>query len=83
MQTITYTVHVEPIEDEGGFNVEVPALPGCITWGQTCQEALDMTKDAIEGYLFSLQQHGEPIPHERQPNEPLDLGIQVNAPVWA
>ena len=82
MQTITYNVHIEPIE-EGGYEVEVPALPGCITWGRTYNEALEMAKDAIEGYLLSLQQHGEAIPVERQPHHPLVLAIQVHAPISA
>lgn len=38
-------------EEEGGFSVSVPALPGCHTQGETRDEALAMAKDAIEGYL--------------------------------
>ncbi|PMB23194.1 HicB family protein [Fischerella thermalis CCMEE 5205] len=41
---------IHPAE-EGGYWVEVPALPGCITEGDTMEEALANLKDAIEGWL--------------------------------
>ena len=49
-------------EDEGGYVVTVPALPGCITQGDTIDEALAMAKEAIELYVEELQSRGEPIP---------------------
>ncbi len=48
-------------EDEGGFTVLVPDLPGCITFGDTLEEATAMVKEAIELYLESLKMHGEEI----------------------
>lgn len=51
-------------EPEGGFTVTVPALPGCITYGENMEEAITMGKDAIELYLESLVAHDEPIPTE-------------------
>ena len=39
-----------------------PALPGCVTQGETKEEALEMIKDAIAGYLESLKKHGDPLP---------------------
>ncbi|BDA71048.1 protein of unknown function UPF0150 [Calothrix sp. PCC 7716] len=41
---------IHPAE-EGGFWAEVPALPGCITEGDTMEEILTNLKDAIEGWL--------------------------------
>ncbi|MBD1847136.1 type II toxin-antitoxin system HicB family antitoxin [Cyanobacteria bacterium FACHB-63] len=41
---------VHPAE-EGGYWTEVPALPGCITEGETMEEVIDNLKDAIEGWL--------------------------------
>jgi antitoxin HicB len=63
MRTLTYRtlLHREP---EGGYTVVVPALPGCITYGETLDEALDMAKDAIALYLESLVAHNDPIPTE-------------------
>lgn len=51
-------------EPEGGFTVTVPALPGCITYGENIDEAIAMAKEAIELYLESLITHGEAIPTE-------------------
>jgi antitoxin HicB len=61
--TITRYVVLHPDED-GGYWVEVPSLPGCISEGDTRDEALENIKDAIEGYIASLQKHGEPIPDD-------------------
>ena len=44
-------------ESEGGFTVSVPALPGCITYGETLQEAKEAIADAIKGYIASLRKH--------------------------
>ncbi|MBW4540087.1 MAG: type II toxin-antitoxin system HicB family antitoxin [Myxacorys chilensis ATA2-1-KO14] len=41
---------VHPAE-EGGYWAEVPALPGCITEGDTMEELITNLKDAIEGWL--------------------------------
>ena len=49
-------------EEEGGYQVTVPALPGCITQGDTIEEALAMAKEAIELYVKELQSRGEDIP---------------------
>lgn len=49
-------------EEEGGYSVSVPALPGCVSQGQTREEALSMIREAIELYVESLEAHGDPIP---------------------
>lgn len=51
-------------EPEGGWTVIVPSLPGCITYGDTVEEAIQMAKEAIELYIESLKKHGEEIPTE-------------------
>jgi len=56
-----YRVLIEQDED-GVFVAEVPSLPGCITQGQTREEALENVKEAIAAYLESLQKHDEPAP---------------------
>jgi antitoxin HicB len=56
-----FRVIVEPDED-GVFVAECPSLPGCISQGATRSEALDNIKDAISGYLASLNKHDEPVP---------------------
>ena len=49
-------------EPEGGYTVTVPSLPGCVTYGEGVEEAIEMAKEAIELYLDSLREHGEEIP---------------------
>ena len=56
-----YRVLIEQDED-GAYVAECPTLPGCISQGDTRDEALDNIKDAIAGYLESLRKHSEPIP---------------------
>lgn len=67
---VTYTV-VLIADAEGGYVVEVPALPGCTTYGQSLTEALLMAEDAIGGYLAVLQEDGGPRPREGK-------GVTVN-----
>jgi antitoxin HicB len=60
-----YTILLDPDEDEGGYTVTVPALPGIVTRGDTIEAALEMARDAITLYLEDLVADGEPIPTER------------------
>src|SRR2546421_13094384 len=56
-----YRVYLEPDED-GIFVATCPALPGCVSQGQTRAEATANIREAIEGYLKSLRKHGDPLP---------------------
>ncbi|MDP1722651.1 MAG: type II toxin-antitoxin system HicB family antitoxin [Candidatus Gottesmanbacteria bacterium] len=49
-------------EPEGGYTVVIPALPGCVTYGKSIEEAANAAKEAIESYLGSLAKDGEPTP---------------------
>ena len=60
---VSYTVVLMP-DREGGYVVEVPALPGCTTYGQTLGDALLMAEDAIGGYLAVLREDGDAVPRE-------------------
>lgn len=56
-----YRVYLE--RDEDGIVVATcPALPGCISQGRTRTEAQQNIREAIELYLESLRDHGDPIP---------------------
>lgn len=46
-----FVVGLEPDDEVGGFNVTVPALPGCFTQGETVEQAIERAKDAIAIYL--------------------------------
>ena len=63
MKRLTYRILLNR-EPEGGYTVTVPALPGCVTYGENVDEAISMAKEAIELYIESLVEHNEPIPDE-------------------
>lgn len=63
MSQRTYRVLLTP-EPEGGFTVSVPALPGCITYGESIDHALSMAKEAIELYVETLEAEGDPVPDD-------------------
>jgi predicted RNase H-like HicB family nuclease len=65
MKQRTYRILLTP-EEEGGFSVSVPALPGCFTQGETIEEAIEMAKEAISVYIESLEEDGEPIPDDNK-----------------
>ncbi|MGI8420120.1 MAG: type II toxin-antitoxin system HicB family antitoxin [Candidatus Levyibacteriota bacterium] len=79
-KVLDYTVIFEPAE-EGGYVVSVPALPGCITQGETFEDAVAMAKDAIEGYLSVLNEEGKEIPEEKA--EVVITKIAVSSPTAA
>ena len=59
-----YTLILEPDPEEGGYTVTVPALPGCITQGETIEQCIERAREAIVGYIESLQAAGEIVPEE-------------------
>jgi predicted RNase H-like HicB family nuclease len=56
-----YRVLIEQDED-GVFVAEVPSLPGCISQGQSREEAIKNIKEAIALYIESLEAHDEAVP---------------------
>ncbi|MEO5769444.1 MAG: type II toxin-antitoxin system HicB family antitoxin [Polyangia bacterium] len=52
-------------EEDGGFSVYVPDLPGCASQGDTYEEALANIADAIEGLLAAMKDDGVPVPAPR------------------
>ena len=61
-------------EPEGVYTAFVPSLPGCLTWGNSVEHALEMVKEAIEGYIAVLKEEGEPVPDD---NETLEYSLQI------
>lgn len=60
----TYTMILEPDMEEGGYTVTVPALPGCITQGETVEQCVERAREAIEGFIESLKADREVVPEE-------------------
>lgn len=44
------------------YNVEVPDLPGCFTFGKSLYDAIDMASDAIAMWICDAEDKNEPIP---------------------
>lgn len=63
MQALNYRILLKK-ESEGGYTVNVPSLPGCITYGGNIEHAIEMAREAIELYLESLRENGEAVPTE-------------------
>ena len=61
MKTLNYRIRLEK-EEEGGYTVIVPVLKGCVTFGETVDEAIAMAKDAIEGYIETRIDLGKEVP---------------------
>ncbi|MEW6273541.1 MAG: type II toxin-antitoxin system HicB family antitoxin [Bacillota bacterium] len=74
---LPYRVVIHP-SPEGGYAVEIPELPGCLSQGETLQEALEMIEDAKLCWISDALERGEEVP------EPVDEAysgrILVRAP---
>jgi predicted RNase H-like HicB family nuclease len=57
-------VVIYPGED-GWWVADCPSLPGCISQGETREQAVANIKEAIQGYIKSLEEDGLPVPDER------------------
>jgi antitoxin HicB len=76
MAALRYTVLIYP--EEGAYSVVVPALTGCVTWGNTLDEAVASAREAIEGYMAALRDTGQEVPEEQE--IPLVTTLEVDAP---
>jgi len=71
----TYTVVLDPDPDEGGYTVTVPALPGCVTQGETVEQCHDRAAEAIAAHIDGLRRDGQPVPDERDHPQLLTVSI--------
>jgi antitoxin HicB len=59
---LPYRIEMVPNLDEGGFDVAIPDLKGCVAWGETKQEALDTLEEVKSTWLEIALDRGWPIP---------------------
>ena len=71
---LSYKVVMEP-SDEGGFTVYVPSLPGCVSQGDTYQEALINIKYAIRGWIEVSREYGDAVP----PSDVIYESVEIEA----
>jgi len=62
-------------EDDGGYWAEVPALPGCLTQGDTWQELLQNLYEAIEGYLIVRSEIEESKKEEDTKHQIIEIAV--------
>jgi antitoxin HicB len=68
MSHYQFTVILEPDREEPHrYNVYVPVLPGCLTYGESIEDALANAREAITGYVEVLIKSGEAVPIETHP----------------
>jgi antitoxin HicB len=79
MSALRYTILIYP--DEDAYSVVVPALPGCVTWGGTLDEAVASAREAIEGHVAALRDTGQDVPEEE--TMPLVASVEIEAPIAA
>lgn len=72
---MTYTVVIRT-GNESGYVATVPALPGCVSQGQTRRQALRNAKEAIEAYIEALLEDGLPVPLQTD-SEVVDVEVSA------
>lgn len=67
MSKLQYPFHISTLPDEegGGYLIEFPDLPGCISDGETIDEAIANGKDALFCWIETGKQYGDGIPQPR------------------
>jgi antitoxin HicB len=75
---LPYTRELIPDPDEGWF-IRIKELPGCMSQGETPEEALRMIEDAMRGWLEVSLEEGNPIP-EPHPEEEYSGKFVVRVP---
>lgn len=70
-----YTILLEPDPEEGGYTVTVPSLPGCVTQGDTLEEAIAMAKDAIRLFVETVVKNGESVPEEYEHPQVITVSV--------
>ncbi len=73
----SYQINLIP-EVEGGYTVVVPALPGCVSYGETMEEATRNAREAVALHLENLAAHKEPIPEGHDTAPVFSTMIQVS-----
>ncbi len=70
-----YTILLTPDTEDGGYVVDVPALPGCHTQGDTLEEAIANAREVIAGWIEDAKKHGEGIPEEAAAPQAITIDV--------
>jgi predicted RNase H-like HicB family nuclease len=72
----SYQITLIP-DEEAGYTVLVPLLPGCVSWGRTAEEATRNAREAIELHIQNLIAHRQPVPTARAATPVLTAFVEV------
>jgi antitoxin HicB len=58
---LPYPLIITP-DEEGGYGVEIPDLPGCFTYAEKWDDIPSQVREAMTSWIGSALKHGDPIP---------------------
>jgi len=73
----TYSIVLDPDPEESGFNVTVPALPGCTAEGDSVEDCIVNAREAIELYIEELVEQGREVPEELEAPQVLQVTVDA------
>lgn len=79
MRKMTYLAVLEPTNT--GYSVYYPDLPGCISVGETIQEASENAKEALELHIYGMEKDNETIPIASKKLDPKDIENCLVVPI--
>ena len=79
MLVMTIVYHVNITQEDGSYIATVPLLPGCHTFADSYEQAVEMIGEAISLYVESLIAHGEAVPQETAHPSSLFVNVPVHA----
>lgn len=65
-----YPCEIRPLSEGGGFLITYPDLPGCMADGATVAEAVVNGRDAVESWILTAREFGDPVPEPASGGEP-------------
>ena len=68
-----FNISILSVEEGGGYLIEFPDLPGCISDGETIDEAIANGKDAMLCWIETAKQHGDEIPQPHSSKQSVEL----------
>ena len=78
MHTYLYPAYFRRVPS-GGYSVDFPDLPGCVSAGDTLEEALSMARQALSLHLYGMNEDEEAIPAASEPSDlPQEEGAFVS-----
>lgn len=66
MKTYLYPAYFRRVES-GGYSVDFPDLPGCVSAGESLAEALSMAREALSLHLYGMAEDGDAVPAASEP----------------